>query len=183
LVAAVSTLAFSQTATGQELPNSIRGYKVHHAGASVVSIDTTNGDDVRSDISITLKTPEVIEITLSGAVFEVDAEFTASRSGKVDLITFHDFQVNGIPFEIDDVATPFSFKKNKVATIPKPARVSVSLTSVPRAIYQQISDNPSDLTVTGTAFVFGKFKKFGMTFNRVVPITIDLTIKNPLHGR
>ena len=35
-------------------------------------------------------------------------------------------------------------------------------------------------SVTGTVFVFGKFKKYGINFKRVVPIKIDLTIANPL---
>ena len=181
MIAAIVVLTVSQAALGQKLPNSIRGYKVHHAKAIISSIDADAATDPKSDLAIKLKPPSVVEITFSGAVFEVDAEFTAGHNGKVDMITFHDFEANGIPFKIEDSVTPFSFKKNRTAAMPHPARVSVSLTSIPRAVYKQISDNPSDLKVTGRAFIFGRFKKFGMTFKRVVPITIDIKIKNPLH--
>ena len=146
----------------------------------MVSIGDTPAE-TPSDIAIKLLTPSVIDITLSGAVLEVNAEFTASRNGKVDMITFDDFKANGIPFEIAEAATPFSFKKNKTATLPTPARVTVSLTSIPRAVYKQISEDPAEINVTGRAFVFGRFKKFGMTFKRVIPITVDIKIKNPLH--
>lgn len=181
MVACLVWLALAQTGYAQKLPSSIRGYKVHHAKASVISTDAAVGSDSRSDIAINLKPPSVVEMSLSGAVFEVDADFTASHSGKVDLITFHDFKANDIPFEIEDAATPFSFKKNTASAIPSPARVSVSLATIPRAVYRQISENPADLKITGRAFVFGRFKKFGMTFKRVVPITVDIKIKNPLH--
>lgn len=37
-------------------------------------------------------------------------------------------------------------------------------------------------TVTGRVFVFGRFKKFGFDFKRVVPVEINLKIKNPLNS-
>lgn len=174
-------IAICHAASAQKLPGSIRGYKVHQVKANVIS-NGAGSKDASSDISIELMTPSLVDVTLSGAVLEVDAEFTAAHSGKVDLITFHDFKANGIPFEIDDVSTPFKFKKNKTVSMPGPARVTVSLTSIPRAIYKQISQDPADINVTGRAFVFGRFKRFGMTFKRVIPITVDITIKNPLHS-
>jgi hypothetical protein len=46
----------------------------------------------------------------------------------------------------------------------------------------ELINSPNELVVTGTAFVFGKFKKFGFTFKRVVPVKIDLKFKNPLRS-
>jgi len=51
---------------------------------------------------------------------------------------------------------------------------------LPRAAYSEIVEHKSELSVTGTAFVFGKFKKMGFSFKRVVPIKIDIKVKNPL---
>jgi hypothetical protein len=182
-IAAVVPITLFYSAHAQKLPDSIRGYKVHQVKASVIGPASPKGQSADADISINLRAPDAVEITLSGAVFEVDAEFIAGRSGKVDMITFHDFKAGGIPFKIDDITAPFSFKKNKAAVIPGPARVSVSLTDIPRAVYKQVSDDPAEISVTGTAFVVGRFKKFGMTFKRVIPIHIDIKIKNPLHDR
>ena len=118
--------------------------------------------------------PGVIAVVLGGSY----ARGTARPESDLDVAMYYAEQR---PFEIDDIATPFKFKKNKTASMPGPARVTVSLTSIPRAIYKQISADPADINVTGRAFVFGRFKRFGMTFKRVIPINVDIKIKNPLH--
>jgi hypothetical protein len=177
---AVTVLTVLPPAYAQNLPDKIRGYKVHSARAIVV----TSKDDSRvdaADVSVKVGEPRLAEMTLSGAVFDVDVEFRANNSGKVDLITFHDFEANKLAFMIDEMPQSFSFKKNRSVTLRLVARVSISLTSIPRAAYMQIVESPEDLTVTGTAFVFGRFKKFGMTFKRVVPVKVDIKIKNPLY--
>ena len=125
--------------------------------------------------------PELVDIGLSAATIEVGAEITAGeQAGRVDFLTFQDFRIGGIPVEIDEYEHPFLFKKNQIVTIPKPIRVSFSMFSVPKAVYKELTDRPNELDVTGTVFVFGRFKKMGFEFKRVIPVRIDIKIKNPL---
>jgi hypothetical protein len=52
--------------------------------------------------------------------------------------------------------------------------------NVSKAVYRELTEQRDELQVTGTVFVFGKFKKMGFEFKRVIPVKIDLKIKNPL---
>ena len=44
-----------------------------------------------------------------------------------------------------------------------------------------MTDTRTEWIVTGRVFVFGKFRRYGLYHKRVVPIDLNLTIKNPLH--
>ena len=41
-------------------------------------------------------------------------------------------------------------------------------------------DSKGQWRVKGTAMVFGKFRKFGFSFKRVVPVKVDFYIPNPI---
>ena len=49
-----------------------------------------------------------------------------------------------------------------------------------RAARRELIESKKEWQVTGTVFIFGKFKKFGFGFKRVVPVKINLKIDNPL---
>ena len=66
--------------------------------------------------------------------------------------------------------------------LPTPAKITINIANIAKAAYKELVDSKKDWIVTGTVFVFGKFKKFGFNFKRVVPIKIGLTIKNPLNS-
>ncbi len=64
--------------------------------------------------------------------------------------------------------------------MPAPATVFLPTSNILNAAWKEITASKSDWNVTGRVFVFGKFKKFGFTFKRVIPVDVRLTIKNPL---
>lgn len=174
-------LAFVHTCIAQELPPKIRGYKVHNANIAVRSSDDKKPASADREAVITIGTPEVVDYGLTGITLAASAEIAAvDQSGKVDFLTFRDFRINGIAVDIEEYNHQFSFKKGESILLPKPARIFIGTLDLARAARNELMDPKKKWTVTGTVFVFGRFKKYGMNFKRVVPIKIDLTIANPL---
>ena len=163
----------------QQLPYEIRGYKVHQE-KTVVS---TNVGEAPFDASVKIGDPELVDAGLNGVAFEIQAEvLTPKQSGKVDFFTFHEVKVNGIAVEVEEYRHPFSFKKGESVFLPKPARISLPVTGIVQAAWQELRGSKGDWIVTGRVFVFGRFRKFGMYHKRVVPVDFVVKIKNPLHN-
>jgi hypothetical protein len=102
------------------------------------------------------------------------------QTGRVDFLTFHDFRINGLPITIDEYREPFKFQKGRPVYLPQPLEINVGTIELLRAARKGSDEFRGEWTVTGRVFVFGKFRRFGMEFRRVVPVDIDLKIKNPL---
>ncbi len=118
---------------------------------------------------------------LSGVIVEVGADILSeNKSGDVEFMTFHNFRVNGVAIDVEAYKQPFSFKKTESVSLPKPARITIKPSSLAKGAAKELTDPQKDWIVTGTVYVFGKFKKFGFSFKRVVPVKIDIKIKNLL---
>jgi hypothetical protein len=164
----------------QDWPDKINGYKVYDSNISITTSDLLT-DSKEDDAHIKLSDPKLADIGLFGATIEIGASVTSTKqSGSVDLIIFKDIFVNGFRVDVEDYTHAFTFKKGESTTLPKPARITLKTSSLPLAAYNELVNSKSELSVTGTAFVFGKFKKMGFSFKRVVPVKIDLRVKNPL---
>lgn len=175
-------LAFAQTGVAQELPPKIRGYKVHNAKIEVRSADDRKLLDSDREAVITLGKLEVDDYGITGITLSAGAQISPiDQSGRVEFLTFRDFRVNGVAVDIEEYVHPFSFKKGETISLPKPARIFVGTLNLARAARNELTDPKKKWSVSGTVFVFGRFKKYGMSFKRVVPIKIDLIITNPLN--
>jgi hypothetical protein len=158
----------------QTLPREIRGYKVHKTAVSVTNLQTNGG-------RIKLSVPVISDVSFSGVKVGVSAGIEdMPESGRVDFLTFYDFKINGLPVTIDEYREPFSFQKGENVVLPKPIDVNVSTTELLRVAKKEYKGFGDEWLITGHVFVFGKFRKFGMQFRRVVPIDINLRVKNPL---
>ena len=179
LVPAFFVLLFAAASgLAQELPAKIRGYKVYRDNVSV------NASIAVSDASIQIGEPEVVDVALTGITIELPAAFTTSaQSGKVEMVSFHDLKVNGIKVEAEEYNHEFEFRKGEKVIIPKPVRILVPASGLLRAAWQEMTEKRSEWIVTGRVFVFGKFRRFGFYHKRVVPIDLNLTVKNPLHEK
>lgn len=165
----------------QDLPDKIRGYKVHKAKISVKTDSSKNETKGAFEAFVKIGEPQLAEITLAGVTIEILAEISGlQQSGQVDFLTFHDFRVNDLPVEIEEYKESFSFTKNQTAVLPKPARIFLGIAQTLRGAFKEIKESKKEWRVTGRVFVFGKFKKFGFNFKRVIPVEIDIKIKNPL---
>lgn len=174
-------LMLAHSAAAQGMPSKIRGYKVYDAKITITNTAQAVAHNSEPDAFIKILEPTITSISLFGATVEVGAEFTANKqSGSVEFISCRDLRVNGIAVDVEEYTHPFAFKEDKIAVLPAPAKISIKTANIAKAAYKELTDSKKDWVVTGTVFVFGKFKKMGFTFKRVVPVKIDLTIKNPL---
>jgi len=176
-------LMLCTTALSQAYPNKIRGYKVHNAKVTIRTPDTANSVSDDKSAEIILGRPKLSDVGLTAITFDVGAEVTSSdHSGKVDFLTFSDLKINGIAVEIEEYTARFAFKKGERIVLPQNARVVISTLNLARAARNELLDPKKKWRLTGTVFVFGKFKKFGFSFKRVVPIVVDTMIENPIRN-
>lgn len=172
MLTAILAFLLVEAAYAQPWPATIRGYKVYDAKLNLAS-----------DASVRLVDLRIAEAGFSGMTVDVDAEILSRKQGgKIDFVTFRDFKINGIPVEIEEYTHPFALKKGEPFLLPRSARIHVKTARVPFASIRSLREDSRGLDVTGTLFVFGKFKKFGFTFKRVVPVRVDMKMANPLAG-
>lgn len=174
-------------AGAQNPPPEIRGYKVYNAKISVKnqSEKSDTPENLRSkdesEAFVKVGEPEIVDVSLTGITLELAAEIdNARQSGTVDFVSFKDFRVNDLAVSVEEYKESFSFRKNQKIVLPKPIKIFLGAGETVRGALKEIKDANDEWTVTGTVFVFGRFKKFGFNFKRVVPIEINLKIKNPL---
>ncbi|MBS1792221.1 MAG: hypothetical protein JSS81_00115 [Acidobacteria bacterium] len=180
LICAFYLVPFALTLAAQDLPDEIRGYKVHNAKISVTNKTdrTTAKDD--SEAFARLTEPELVETSLTGLTFAISAEIDPlDYKGKVDFLTFKDFKVNGLSVEIEEYAESFEFKKKEPIRLPKPVRIFLGTGQAIKGAIGEAVNSKEEWTVTGTVFVFGRFKKYGFNVKRVVPVEVNVKIKNP----
>lgn len=179
IITLVFVLVAASFAAAQELPSSIRGYKVHSEKIVITSVSAS--PDGKSDAVVRVKDPELVDVGFSGVTFEFPAEALSSKqSGKVDFLTFHDFEVNGIKVSIPEYSSPFSFKKGESFRLPEPAKIFLPTGSIAKAAWKEMREIRETWVVSGRIFVYGRFRKFGMYHKRVVPVDVNITIANPL---
>ena len=181
LSAFICGLFLTNSALAQDLPKEIRGYKIHRAKISVKNqTEETNAKD-KSEAFVKVGEPELIDVSLSGITFELSAEIDSlKQSGTIDFLAFHDFRVNGLPVDLEEYKESFEFRKNQNAVLPKPIKIRLSPAQTLRGALSELKDWKDEWTITGRVFVFGQFKKSFLKFKRVVPVEINLKIKNPL---
>lgn len=175
-------LLFAFAVSAQDLPGEIRGYKVHKAKVSVQnSSDKTESKDEDLSVAVEFGKPKLVRVSPFGTTFEIFGEIAASeQSGKIDFLTFRDFRVNGLRVEIAEYKDSFQIEKNKPVRLKKPIRIFVPASQTVKGGLKEFFDSKEEWEITGRVFVFGRFKKLGFTFKRVVPFDADFKIKNPL---
>ena len=176
-------LWFFAVAESQDLPKEIRGYKVYWAKISVENKSEKNDAADKSEAFVKIGEPEIMDVSLAGITLEIPAEIESpAQSGTIDFVTFQQFRVNDLPVDVEEYKESFRLEKNKIIQLPKPIKVFLGATQTLRGAVKEFKESKTEWTLTGRIFVFGHFKKSFLTFKRVVPIEINLKIKNPLRG-
>lgn len=178
----VACLIAAGIAHAQELPDRIRGYKVHK---QIVTVSESAEPNSRSSPAVATNVdPDKIalkDISLTGMSFEMPIELSAlPHSGRVDFIAFSEMTVNGIPVTVDEFRTEFRFRKGEQVLLPSPVTIFVPTHRLVRAAWREMRDSQPKWRVRGRVFVFGRFKRYGIHHKRVVPVDIDINIDNPV---
>lgn len=178
----LALFALAGVSHAQKLPDKIRGYKVENVSLKVShTIPDGNKFSDEFDLYVQLTKPKILMRGLLAASIDVGADMVSTKqSGEINFVSFHDVRVNGIAIEIDEYAGPIAFKKGVRSSLTKPVTAKLNLVGAAKGALKELTDSRNQWRVTGTAFVFGKFKKFGFSVKRVVPIKIDILVNNPL---
>ena len=173
-------MILSAAAAAQELPKKIRGYKVHTVEMSAATEDLSPSESGPL-VDFRFGDPALSDVGLEGVTFLIPGSIVANgKDGTVDFLTFLDFRVNGIPVEIRDYTAGFRFKSGEEVNLPDPVEITVSITSAIRSAAKEMVGSADEWEVSGRVFIFGKFKKFGFSFKRVVPVDVTFSVPNPL---
>lgn len=174
-------LSFAFSAFAQDYPKEIRGYKVYNRKISVKTASDKTVEKDKPEVVADVGALKLTDVSLSGATLEITTQIKSkTQSGTVDFLAFKDFRVGGFNVEIEEYKTSFVFVKNQTTILPKPVKIRLATVNAARGALRDGENKNDEWTVTGTIFVFGRFKKFGFRFKRVVPVEINLKIKNPL---
>ena len=205
---AVLALAGVTTVSPQSrtYPKEIRGYKVERTVVEIKQPETKTpktGDDKsqssndgadRSDSAassaadvdqlIQLGKPQLARVTPLGITFDVPIVVSpVKQSGHVDFLVFEDMVVNGTSVNIDEYRRAFDLPNKQSLTLREPLRFYIYLPSAMLAALGDWSDTKETWPVTGRVYVFGKFKKGPFSFKRVIPVELNLSMRNPLEER
>ena len=188
-------------------PKEIRGYKVERTVVEVKKPETKNrqsgkdqnqsrennsdgqtNDETNSDTGVDqllqLGKPQLARVTPLGITFEVPIVVSpVKQSGHVDFLVFEDMVVNGTSVDIDEYHHAFDLPNKQPLTLREPLRIYIYLPSAMLAALGDWSDRKETWPVTGRVYVFGKFKKGPFSFKRVVPVELNLSMRNPLKER
>ncbi len=174
-------LVFTNNIFSQKLPKKIRGYKVHYAKVSVRDINQNEPNKKRLRVETDFDEPEFARVGLYGISIELNSKLTVyGKSGKIDFIAFKDFTVNGIKVDIEEYRESFEFKKAESFELKEPVEIFISTRQTLRGALKEYKNSKEKWLVKGRVFVFGKFRKFGFKFKRVIPVDVELSIDNPL---
>ena len=192
---ALFLISMPMPASGQSrsYPDNIRGYKVERTVIEIKKPENKNqandgvttSSDSDVDQLITFGQPSIARATPLGLTFEVPVVVApVKQSGKVDFLVFEDMKVNGHSVQIDEYKHSFGLPDKKSLTLRDPLRIYIYLPSAILAALGDWTDSRDTWPVTGRVYVFGKFKKkilgISTSFKRVVPVELNLTMRNPL---
>lgn len=179
----LSLFATTAVLHAQMLPREIRGYRVHHVNMKIRNSEDLAVDPRDQDFRIELAEPTLANISISGITFSVPISGgRLPASGTVDFLTFRGFRVGAIPVEIEEYKGPISFEKGELFELRRPATVFVARGGLIEAAWNEFQNSKQAWTITGQVFVFATFRKMGMNFKRVIPVDIDVRIRNPFHS-
>jgi hypothetical protein len=146
--------------------------------------NSATSSDSDADALIKLGKPELASVTPLGITFEVPIVVApVKQSGHIDFLVFEDMVVNGRSVEIAEYHRAFDLPNKQPLTLNEPLRFYIYLPSALLAAVDEWGNSKETWPVTGRVYVFAKFKKFGFSFKRCIPVELNATMRNPLRGR
>lgn len=201
IVVFVLALAFGAGAVCAQTrtyPDKIRGYKVERTVVEIKKPSKSSGkkepaaqgdgvapDNGEVDQLIQLGQPELAKLTPLGMTFSVPIMVApVTQKGRVDFMVFEDMVVNGRAVDVAEYDRSFDLPNKDPLTLNQPLSIYIYLPGAFLAALGEWSDAKETWPVTGRVYVFGKFKKsilgISGSFKRVVPVELNLKMRNPL---
>jgi hypothetical protein len=100
----------------------------------------------------------------------------------VDFLSFYDMTINGTRVDVDNYNGPFDLPTEHALILGQPITVFIAMPSALIGAVRDWATPKETWPVTGVVYVFGQFKKFVFKGKRVVPVELDLQMRNPLRS-
>ncbi len=191
IAATISALLFffsSVVSQQRSYPKEIRGYKVERPAVKMKKDedpkkdkkDNVSSEESNPDALIRFGEPKLAGVTPLGIRLEIPMVVApVTQKGHVDFLIFEDMVVNGTPVEIDVYRREFDLPNKEDLVLDEPLKFTVSIPNSVLGILGELTDSKETWPVTGRIYVFGRFQKFVFNFKRVVPVELNLTMRNP----
>ena len=168
----------------REYPKEIRGYKLERRTVEPKRQNSKTADSDRDDDEIIkFGEPSVVSITPLGVTLEIPIVVApVKQKGQVDFLTFYDMTINGTRVEVDDYNESFDLPTEQALTLRRPITVFVAIPNALAGAVRDLASPQETWPVTGVVYVFGQFKKSLFKFKRVVPVELNLQMRNPLRS-
>ncbi|HKZ79445.1 MAG TPA: hypothetical protein VJ124_14315 [Pyrinomonadaceae bacterium] len=179
ILSAGAVVAQDSESTSRAYPKTIRGYKVEQA---TVEVRNSKSDGSSAGL-ITFGEARVVRITPLGVTLELPIVVSpVKQKGRVDFLSFEDMSINDTAVEVDDYYSSFELPNDRPLVLQRPLVVFVGM---PSALVGAVMDwaSPREMwPVNGVVYVFGQFKKLIFKPKRVVPVELNLQMRNPLRA-
>jgi hypothetical protein len=176
-----------RTVTQREYPKEIRGYKLERVTIETKKLNKKEvgnsavATDEPSEPVITFGDAHVVSVSPLGITIEIPIVVAAVKAkGKVDFLSFYEMTINGRRVDVDDYNESFDLPNDHPLILRRPLTVFVGTTSALAGAVEDLTRPKETWPVTGVVYVFGQFKKWIFKGKRVVPVELDLQMRNPL---
>jgi hypothetical protein len=171
-----------RVATQREYPKEIRGYKLERVTIEPKGPDKGGAGAGSNEAIITFGEARVVSVSPLGVTIEIPIVVApVKRKGRIDFLSFYDMTINGTRVDVDDYNESFDLPTKQALTL-RPITVFVATPNALVGAVQDLARPQESWPVTGVVYVFGEFKKWIFTGKRVVPVELDLQMRNPLRG-
>jgi hypothetical protein len=190
-VLVLSGVSICEAQTGQrggtqrEYPKEIRGYKLERVTIEPKQQDKggAGSGSGSNDAIITFGEARVVNVSPLGVTLEIPIVVApVKRKGRIDFLSFYDMTINGTRVEVDDYNESFDLPTEQALTLRRPITIFVATPNALVGAVQDLARPKETWPVTGVVYVFGEFKKWIFTGKRVVPVELDLQMRNPLRS-
>ena len=158
------------------------GYKIHNESIVITNDRSAAKADINKNAaSVTIDSISITGVGISGLTISIDATLAAQpQGGTIRRIEFSNVKLNGVGLRISDHQTKFKLRPGQPITLPAPIIARISGLGIAKTAFSELVERPKKWHVSGSAMVYGKFKRFGIGFKRAVPVKVDVEIDNPL---
>ncbi len=172
-----------RVATQREYPREIRGYKLERVTIERKRQDQGGAGSGSNEAIITFGEARVVSVSPLGVTLEIPIVVApVKRKGKIDFLSFYDMTINGTRVDVDDYNESFDLPTEQALTLRRPITVFVATPNALVGAVQDLARPKETWPVTGVVYVFGQFKKWIFKGKRVVPVELDLQMRNPLRS-
>jgi len=172
----------AQSGSNPQYGDEIRGYKVERS-AKLTGQPAAASDESIINLAGLIELGQVKLGALSLERLNLEIPITIrpiQQKGEVQFMVFDQMTLNRVPFTVSEYQTPFRIPNTSALTLPRNVELHLTYANVARTALVSLVAPEQPLRIQGNVLVFGRFKRLGLSFKRVVPLSFSFERPNPL---